>query len=47
MKIVEMYKIFLKKYFFIMYKIFKVTTKTFAKNCNHTTTKNKLKQTIN
>ena len=38
MKIVEIHKIIT---FFIMYKMFKVTAKTFAKNCVHTITVNK------
>ena len=36
-----MHKITKKKIFFIMYKMFKVTAETFAKNCVHTIKVNK------
>ena len=40
-KIVKMHKIKKESIFFIMHKIFKVTTETFAKNCVHTIKVNK------
>ena len=41
MKIVEIPKIKTKNIFFIMYKMFKVTAETFAKNCIHAIKVNK------